>query len=263
MCSSSCSAGLQAAFYAQSYIAQIDRLEQEARERVRCNLQPSCLRLHAISTELLIHSQPYTCGLSSHAQVCLAPDLAQALLEGKDEDEADEVQLPPIPAEDVKRLAKSAGRSTVRECTVTHIRCTGTHHCLPSLICTAMRHCEGCPENMSSVRLITLRGALSDMYSHAHEACTIIIASPSPICAAVRHLVGMHSAGCLCCAVWGLMAANFRCVYMCCWTLGLISLALACRRRIEHRLRGRVSDQLLWKSLKGASSTLPPKQADT
>ena len=67
----------------------------------------------------------------AHSSVSSASDLAQALLEGKDEDEADEVQLPPIPVEDVKRLAKSAGRSTVRECTVTHIRCTGTP--LPAL----------------------------------------------------------------------------------------------------------------------------------
>jgi hypothetical protein len=82
-------------------------------------------------------------------------------------------------------------------------------HCLPSLTCTAMRDCEGCPENMSSARLIALRGALSEVYSHAHEARTFIIASPSLICAAVRHLGGVHSAGCLCCAVWDLMAANF------------------------------------------------------
>ena len=67
----------------------------------------------------------------AHSSVSLASDLAQALLDGRDEDEADEVPLPPIPIEDVKRLAKSAGRSTVRECTVTHIRCTGTT--LPAL----------------------------------------------------------------------------------------------------------------------------------
>ena len=81
------------------------------------------------------------------------------------------------------------------------------HHCLPLLICTAMRSREWCPENLSSACLTAL------------------------------------------------------CV--CCWTFGLILLALACRRRIEHRLRGRVSDQLLWKGLKGASLTLPPEQADT
>lgn len=46
----------------------------------------------------------------------------QALLEGRDEDEADEVKLPPIPLDDIERLAKAAGRSTIRESTCTHIR---------------------------------------------------------------------------------------------------------------------------------------------
>ena len=46
----------------------------------------------------------------------------QARLEGRDEDDADEIALPPIPPEDVRDLALASSRSTVRECGVTHIR---------------------------------------------------------------------------------------------------------------------------------------------
>ena len=46
----------------------------------------------------------------------------QARLEGKDEGDAEEIALPPIPLEDVRDLALASSRSTVRECGVTHIR---------------------------------------------------------------------------------------------------------------------------------------------
>ena len=45
----------------------------------------------------------------------------QAVLEGRDEDDI-EIPLPPVPLEDLERLAKVAARSTVRECTVTQTR---------------------------------------------------------------------------------------------------------------------------------------------
>ena len=48
------------------------------------------------------------------------------MLEGREPEDAEEVRLPPVPLEDVERLVKAAGRSSIRECTVTHIR-----HVLP------------------------------------------------------------------------------------------------------------------------------------
>ena len=56
--------------------------------------------------------------LSSGMQHCAV----QAHLEGRDEEDADEIALPPIPLEDVRDLALASSRSTVRECGVTHIR---------------------------------------------------------------------------------------------------------------------------------------------
>ena len=66
--------------------------------------------------ELHIPTDKHKCTRQTNCNVM------QALLEGRDEDEADEVKLPPIPLKDIERLAKAAGRSTIRESTCTHIR---------------------------------------------------------------------------------------------------------------------------------------------
>ena len=64
----------------------------------------------------------------------------QARLEGKDEEDADEIALPPIPLEDVRDLALASSRSTVRECGVTHIRQGRS-----MIMCSAFSACDCIP----------------------------------------------------------------------------------------------------------------------
>ena len=73
----------------------------------------------------------------------------QARLEGKDDEEANEIALPPIPLEDIRDLALASSRSTVRECGVTHIRqgrslvlLSAFSACSASALCRARARCH-------------------------------------------------------------------------------------------------------------------------
>ena len=72
------------------------------------------------------HCSRICCGHADHmSETCQEGyngHVVQARLEGRDEEDADEIALPPIPLEDVRDLALASSRSTVRECGVTHIR---------------------------------------------------------------------------------------------------------------------------------------------
>ena len=56
-----CSAGLQAAFYLQRYVAQVDALESEAKERVGCFAACSFCGHHTLSPNTSMPAYDMTC----------------------------------------------------------------------------------------------------------------------------------------------------------------------------------------------------------